>query len=97
MPMQEEVNELADLLDFAASRARRGQITLGEVNSLRDAVLENSDVMASVQELAEHYGQSEHNVRCVINRKMISKPVRKVYYSFNKFSKIVPKSWKCRK
>ncbi|MBO6170528.1 MAG: hypothetical protein J6O51_11275 [Bacteroidales bacterium] len=95
--MQNEVNELAELLDFAATRARSGQMTLGEVNSLRDAVLENSDVMASVQELAEHYGQSEHNVRCVINRKMISKPVRKVYYSFNKFSKIVPKSWKSRK
>ena len=95
--MQNEVNELAELLDFAATRARSGQMTLGEVNSLRDAVLENSDVMASVQELAEHYGQSEHNVRCVINRKMISKPVRKVYYSFNKFSKIVPKSWKYRK
>lgn len=95
--MQNEVNELAELLDFAATRARSGQMTLGEVNSLRDAVLENSDVMASVQELAEHYGQSEHNVRCVINRKMISKPVRKVYYSFNKFSKIVPKSWKGRK
>ena len=88
---------MAELLDFAATRARSGQMTLGEVNSLRDAMLENSDVMASVQELAEHYGQSEHNVRCVINRKMISKPVRKVYYSFNKFSKIVPKSWKCRK
>ena len=95
--MQEDVNELADLLEFAAKRARNGQMTLGEVNSLCDAVLEHSDVMASVQELAEHYGQSEHNVRCVINRKMMSKPVRKVYYSFNKFSKVVPKKWKCHK
>ena len=95
--MQNEVNELASILEFTVSRAKSGQMSLEEVNSWLEMLLERSVLWASVQELADFYHQSEHNVRCLINRRYVGKPKRRVYYSFNQFSKIVPKSWICHK
>lgn len=94
--MQNEVNELASILDFASERAKNGQMTLDEVRSWLDMLLDRSVLWATVEELSAYYGQSEHNVRCVINRRYIGKPKRRVYYSFNQFSRIVPKTWKIR-
>ena len=88
------MNELASILDFASERAKNGQMTLEEVKSWLDMLLERTTLWATVEELAAYYGQSEQNVRCVLNRKYIGKPKRRVYYSFNQFSKIVPKRWK---
>lgn len=86
-------NELANILSFVADRARSGQMTLEEVNSWVDVILSRSTIWATVQELAAYYGQGEQKVRNLINRRYIGKPKRRVYYSFNAFSKIVPKSW----
>jgi len=95
--MQNEVNELASILEFASERARSGQMTLEEVRSWLEVLLDRSTLWATVEELAGFYGQSEHNVRCLINRRYIGRPKRRVYYSFGQFSRIIPKSWKCRK
>lgn len=95
--MQNEVNELATLLEFTASRAKSGQMSLEEVRSWLDMLLERSILWATVEELADYYKQSEHNVRSLINRRYVGNPKRRVYYSFNQFSKIVPKSWLCHK
>lgn len=92
--MQNEVNFLASILEFAAKRARNGQMTLDEVHSWVEVLIERSTLWATVEELAAFYGQSEHNVRCVINRRYLGKPKRRVYYSFNQFNSVVPKSWK---
>lgn len=94
--MQNEANELARILDFASERAKTGQMTLEEVHSWLEVLLERSTLWATVEELAAYYGQSEHNVRSLINRRYMGKPKRRVYYSFNQFSKIIPKSWECR-
>lgn len=95
--MQNEVNELATLLEFTTQRAKSGRMSLEEVRSWLDVLLERSIIWATVEELAAYYGQSEHNVRSVINRRYFGKPKRRVYYSFNQFSRIVPKSWnRCR-
>lgn len=91
--MQNEVNELATLLEFTTQRAKSGQMSLEEVRSWLDVLLERSIIWATVEELAAYYGQSEHNVRSVINRRYFGKPKRRVYYSFNQFSRIVPKNW----
>ena len=93
--MQNETNELATLLEFTTERAKSGQMSLEEVKSWLDVLLEHSTLWATVEELADFFGQSERNVRSLINRRYVGKPKRRVYYSFNQFSKIVPKSWKC--
>jgi len=93
--MQNDSNELAEILSFAAGRARSGQITLEEVKSWVDVILSRSTIWATAEELADFYGQSEHNVRSIINRRYLGKPKRRVYYSFNAFRKIVPKTWVC--
>lgn len=95
--MQNEVNELATLLEFTTQRAKSGQMSLEEVRSWLDVLLERSIIWATVEELAAYYGQSEHNVRSVINRRYFGKPKRRVYYSFNQFSRIIPKSWNCHR
>ena len=89
--MQNEVNELASILDFASERAKNGQMTLDEVKSWLEILLERSTLWATVEELAAYYGQSEQNVRTLISRRYLGKPKRRVYYSFNQFSSIVPK------
>lgn len=93
--MQNETNELATILEFTTERAKSGQKSLEEVKSWLDVLLEHSTLWATVEELADFFGQSERNVRSLINRRYVGKPKRRVYYSFNQFSKIVPKSWKC--
>lgn len=93
--MQNDSNELVRLLAFAVKRVESGQMSLEEINSWYEIILERSTLWATVEELAAFYGKSETNVRSLINRRYMGKPKRRVYYSYNQFSKIVPKSWKC--
>ena len=93
----DSTNELADILSFVRERAKTGRMTMAEVHTWIDIIMGHCTIWATVEELASFYGQSEHNVRCVINRKYLGKPKRRVYYSYNQFSKLVPQSWKCRK
>lgn len=92
--MNDSSNELAEILDFLAGRARNGQMTLGEVAAWAEVIKESCTIWANVEELAAYYGQSESNIRCQISRRYVGKPRRRVYYSFNQFSKLVPKGWK---
>lgn len=89
------LNELAEILAFVGERAQEGHMTLEEVHTWADIIIGHCTIWATAQELAAFYGQSEHNVRSVINRRYMGKPKRRVYYSFNQFRKIVPEGWKC--
>ena len=90
-------NALTEILTFVLSRVQSGQMTLEEVNSWVDIILGSCTIWATAEELAAFYGQSEQNVRSLINRRYVGKPKRRVYYSFNLFSRIVPQSWKSHK
>ena len=89
---------LCEFLDFIRFKIANDRLTSEEAYSLVESILRSLPLRATVKELARFYGQSEHNVRCVINRKVSEKPQRRVYYSFSAFSKAVPDTWKkCRK
>ncbi len=70
-----------------------GKCTPHQIKSLYNALINNIDMDASIDEMAEHFGQSKSNVSNVIARRFVGKPKRKVLYPFQKIIKIVPRSW----
>lgn len=87
------VEFLHETLMYWDKRLINKECTVEEITEAASAVCNNIDAYGSISDIAEFYGQSESNVRNVIARKMFDKPKRKVLYSFNKFSAIVPNSW----
>ena len=88
---------LCEFLDFIKFKVETDRLTADEVTSLVESVVAGTNLYSTAKELARFYNQSEHNVRCVINRRLIAKPQRRVYYPFSAFAKVVPQSWKeCR-
>ena len=83
-----------EFLDFLKYKIENDKLTADEVASLVHAVASGTDLYATADELARFYGQSTHNVRCVINRKLLAKPQRRVYYPFSAFARVIPDSWK---
>lgn len=85
---------LLDFLDFLRFKVENGELTADEIESLVQAVLKQSDVYATAEELSRFYKQSIQNIRCVISRKLIKRPRRKVYYPLREFQEVVPSTWK---
>ena len=88
---------LAEFLDYLKYKVDNDLLTMEEVESMAKAIEENLTVLGTADDFARFYDQPRTNVSSVINRKMIQKPVRKVYYSFKAFRKIAPDKWKIHK
>lgn len=86
--------QLCDIADFMKWQVQNGKCTEEEMRSIYGEIIKNVDIDATIEDIAQHYGQSESNVRNVISRKMAKKPKRKVLYNFAAFLHIIPKSWK---
>lgn len=86
---------LSEFLSFLKYKVDNDLLTMEEVESMARVVEENLHVLGTADDLARFYGQPRTNVSSVINRGMIEKPRRRVYYSFNAFRKIVPPKWRC--
>lgn len=90
---------LLEILDFLRYKVDTDQCTAEEIRKFADIATEQLDTLATSKEIAEFYGESESNVRNILARRVIPKsrkPKRKVYFSFNLFAKLKPKSWKRR-
>lgn len=81
-------------MDFLKYKIDNGKLTLSEVEGLTRAFTENLSLTGTAEDIAQFYDRSPQDVRNIVHRKMFSKPERKVYYSFNEFSRSVPESWK---
>jgi hypothetical protein len=84
---------LADFLGLLAHKARTGKMTDEDVTIIARAIREGGGIRATVRDLAGYYGQSENNVRHVINRNLLPAPERRVYHDFAAFRKRVPSGW----
>lgn len=98
---KEELNDsniskkiVLDFLDYLSFKVRNDSLTMEEADSLARTFTENLKLTGTIDDLANYYGQSRDNVKVVINRKLLSKPKRRVYYSFNAFRSVIPKRWK---
>lgn len=99
--MENKTNEMQDLLldiiEFVGFQVKTGKCTKETIDRWASVVSEQLDTLATSKEIAEFYGESESNVRNILARRVIPKshkPKRKVYFSFNLFAKLKPKSWK---
>lgn len=87
---------LLEILDFLKYKVETDQCTAEEIRKFADVAINELDTQATIQEIAEFYGQTPKNVHNVLDRRPIPKdkrPKRKIYFSFNLFSNWKPKSW----
>lgn len=84
---------LADYLGILANKARTGELTDEDVETLAMVIRHAGGIRATIQDLAAYYGKSEDNIRHVIHRNFMPKPERRVYHDFDAFRKSVPSSW----
>lgn len=85
---------LADMLGILQHKVRHGVMTADDVRAILTALEAGGGVRATVGDLAGYYRRSEADVRNVIHRNLMPKPVRRVTYDFGAFRKVVPASWK---
>lgn len=84
---------LADFLGMLAHKARTGELTDEDTVVLYRAIHDAGGIRATVRDIAGYYGQTETNVRHVINRNLLPAPQRRVYYDFAAFRTKIPSKW----
>ena len=84
---------LSEFLGFLQYKVDNDLLTMEEVESIARVIEENLTVMGTADDFARFYGQSRTNVSSAIDRRMLAKPVRRVFYNFNIFNRIVPDKW----
>ena len=88
---------LLEILDFLRYKVDTDQCTAEEIRKFSDIATEQLDTLATTEDIAKFYDQPLYNVHNILKRRPIPKdkqPKRKVYFSFNLFAKLKPKSWK---
>ena len=94
--MQDNVGKrlLLEFLDFLRYKVDNDLMTMEDIESLARVIEEHLPLLGTADDFARFYGQSRTNVTSVINRRMIAKPVRRVFYRFDLFRKIIPEKWR---
>lgn len=84
---------ILEVLDYLRYQVVNDRCTMEEIRSFANTIENNLDIDCTVSDIAERYNQSPSNVRNALSRNLMPKPKRKVYYSFSKFIKYIPKRW----
>lgn len=87
---------LSEMLAYYKYKVDNDLCTMAEIESAQKALSENMEIYGTIDDLAKFYDTSPGNVRATISRKLIAKPIRRVFYPFHKFLKIVPAKWRKR-
>ncbi len=85
---------LIEIFDYYEYKINNNQCIPEEMESAVKLLDENMKMYGTIEDFAKFYNVSEGNVRATINRKLLAKPKRRVYYPFHAFRKIVPESWR---
>jgi hypothetical protein len=85
---------LLEFIDFLRFKIENDLLTMEDVESIKYFFESSVIIRGTAEDFAKFYCKSQYDVRNVIHRRMIEKPIRRVYYSFGEFRKIVPTSWK---
>lgn len=87
-------NNLSEIIGFIKYKVDNDLCTPEEIEAVSKMAMENLKLYGTIEDLAKFYDVPESKVRNTINRKMIEKPKRRVYYRFLSFMKIVPAKWR---
>lgn len=85
---------LSEMLAYYKYKVDNDLCTMAEMESAQKALTENMQIYGTIDDFANFYGVSPGNVRATISRKLLAKPIRRVFYPFHKFLKIVPTKWR---
>ena len=85
---------LSEIIGYIKYKVDNDLCTPEEIESVSKMAMENLKLYGTIEDLAKFYEVPESKVRNTINRKMIEKPKRRVYYRFLSFMKIVPDKWR---
>lgn len=86
--------ELLEIIGFYKYKIENNLCTPEEIESTSKLLQENLDIYGTAEDFANFFGVSETQIRSAINRKLIDKPKRRVYYRFISFLKVAPRSWR---
>ncbi len=87
-------HNLSEIIGFIKYKVDNDLCTPEEIEAVSKMAMENLKLYGTIEDLAKFYEVPESKVRNTINRKMIEKPKRRVYYRFLSFMKIVPAKWR---
>ena len=87
-------NNLSEIIGYIKYKVDNDLCTPEEIESVSRMAMENLELYGTIEDMASFYNVPESKVRNTINRKMIERPKRRVYYRFISFMKIVPKKWR---
>ena len=90
----DEKQILSEILAYYKYKVDNDLCTMAEMESAQKALTENMQIYGTIDDFANFYGVSPGNVRATISRKLLAKPIRRVFYPFHKFLKIVPTKWR---
>ena len=84
---------IQQMLDFYRYKLENDCCTMEELESISKMLQNNLEVIGTIEDFAKYCGKPEQYVRNVINRKVIDKPKRRVYYRFFPFIRNIPDKW----
>lgn len=87
-------HNLSEIIGYIKYKVDNDLCTPEEIESVSKMAMENLELYGTIGDMAKFYNVPESKVRNTINRKMIEKPKRRVYYRFLSFMKIVPNKWR---
>ena len=87
-------NNLSEIIGYIKYKVDNDLCTPEEIESVSRMAMENLELYGTIEDMASFYNVPESKVRNTINRKMIEKPKRRVYYRFLSFMRIVPNKWR---
>lgn len=85
---------LIEILDYYKYKIDNDLCTPEEIESVSKMVQSNLELYGTIEDIAKFYGVPESRIRNTINRKLIDKPKRRVYYRFLRFMRIAPEKWR---
>lgn len=85
---------IKEILQFGIYKLDNNLCTPEELRSLERMAENNLELNGTIPDFAKFYGVPESNIRVTINRKLMAKPKRMVFYPFHKFRKIIPEKWR---
>ena len=89
----DEKEIIRQTLDFWRFKLDNNLCTMEEIESLSKTLQKDLNVMGTVEDFAKYCDRPEQYVRNVINRKVLDKPKRRVYYRFLPFLRNIPDKW----
>ena len=92
--MDAQKNNLSEIIGYIKYKVDNDLCTPEEIESVSRMAMENLELYGTIEDMARFYNVPESKVRNTINRKMIEKPKRRVYYRFLSFMRIVPNKWR---